>query len=103
MVIIVDIDNTICKTVPSDDGKLEYEKSEPIYENIEKINKKYDEGNTIIYWTARGSLRPKSSGYFHLTLSQLREWGCKFHELRMGKPYYDLIICDKSKRIEEIL
>ena len=27
--------------------------------------------------------------------------GCKFHELRMGKPYYDLFIDDKNINSEE--
>jgi len=31
------------------------------------------------------------------------EWGCKFHYLEMGnKPSFDLLIDDKTKRIEEI-
>ena len=24
------------------------------------------------------------------------QWGAKFHELRMGKPSFDVYICDKS-------
>ena len=37
------------------------------------------------------------------TKQQLDEWGCKYHELSVGvKPPYDLLICDKTKRIEEI-
>ena len=51
MIIFVDIDETICNT-PEDRN---YSKSVPINKNIEKINKLYDEGNTIVYWTARGS------------------------------------------------
>ena len=35
--------------------------------------------------------------------SQLKEWGCKYTELKKEKkPHYNLFICDKSKRIEEI-
>jgi hypothetical protein len=34
--------------------------------------------------------------WFNVTLKQLKEWGCKFHELKMGKPYYDLFIDDKN-------
>jgi hypothetical protein len=38
-----------------------------------------------------------------LTLYQLNAWEAKFHYLIVGeKPAYDLIICDKSRRIEEI-
>ena len=94
--IYVDIDETICTTPNS----RHYSDSEPIMENIEKINKLYDEGNTIVYWTARGS-RTKINWY-DLTKKQLDEWGVKYHELFVDKPYYDLFIDDKTLRIEEI-
>ena len=65
------------------------------------INKLYEEGNHITYWTARGST--SKNDYYKLTKKQLVDWGCKYHELRTGeKPYYDLLICDKTKGIEEI-
>lgn len=95
-IIYVDIDETICMT--SKDRR--YENATPIYKNIEKINKLYDEGNTIVYWTARGSR--KQINWYDLTYNQLIEWGAKFHELRVDKPYYDLFIDDKTKRIEEL-
>jgi len=95
-VIYVDIDETICET--SKDRK--YENASPIYKNIEKINQLYDEGHTIVYWTARGSR--KQIDWYDLTYKQLNEWGVKFHELRVDKPYYDLFIDDKTIRIEEI-
>lgn len=89
MLIYVDIDNTIFKTESTD-----YTKSEPIKERINKINKLYDEGNTIIYWTARGSV----TGIDHseLTTNQFKEWGVKYHDLKFGKPPYDLFIDDKN-------
>jgi hypothetical protein len=96
MKIYVDIDNNICSTEGSD-----YPNSTPRYDQIKKINKLYDEGNQIIYWTARGG----NSGidWLDLTADQLDEWGCLYHELSVGnKPSYDLLICDKTKRIEEI-
>ena len=31
----------------------------------------------------------------HKALEQLNKWGAKFHELKMGKPAYDLFIDDK--------
>ena len=38
-----------------------------------------------------------------LSNKQLTEWGCLYHEVIMNnKPSYDLLICDKTKRIEEI-
>ena len=92
MIIYVDIDDTICYY--ENDNKLNYDKAIPYNNRIEKINKLYEEGNTIIYWTARGS--KTGINWFNITLKQLNLWKCKFHELRMGKPYYDLFIDDKN-------
>jgi hypothetical protein len=79
---------------------LQVQYAKPIKKNIEKINKLYDEGNTIVYWTARGSRT--NINWYDLTNAQLDEWGAKHHELRVDKPYYDLFIDDKNMRIEEI-
>ncbi|MDC6466076.1 hypothetical protein PQZ36_00770 [Flavobacteriaceae bacterium] len=96
MKIYVDIDNTICKTLSTD-----YSGAVPIKKNIKKINALYEKGHEIIYWTARGSVT--KINHFDLTLNQLKKWNCKFHSLSVGeKPYYDLLICDKTKRIEEL-
>jgi histidinol phosphatase-like enzyme len=101
-VIYVDIDETICHRETSVDFGTthDYSKAKPIPENIEKINKFYDEGHTIVYWTARGSR--KQIDWFDLTAKQLSEWGAKYHELKTDKPFYDLFIEDKSLRIEEL-
>ena len=68
MNIFVDIDETICNTRRDRD----YSKSTPIDEHIQKINKLYDEGHHIVYWTARGS----GSGidWKDLTEKQLSAW-----------------------------
>lgn len=96
LVIYVDIDGTICHTQGSD-----YENSVPIPEHIDKINKLYDEGNEIVYYTARG--QRSDIDHTTLTTKQLYMWKCKYTKLIMNhKPVYDLFICDKSKRIEEI-
>jgi hypothetical protein len=96
MIIYVDIDETICFY----SGTREYGKASPCYENISKINDLYDQGHTIVYWTARGS----TSGidWTDLTKTQLDTWGAKYHELRCDKPYYDLFIEDRSIHIEKI-
>ena len=57
-------------------------------------------GNTIIYWTARGSTT--GANWVEFTNYQLNRWGCKYHELKVGKPHYDLWIDDKSKEIEKL-
>ena len=95
--VYVDIDETICFYK----GKRNYPNVVPHIENIAKINKLYDEGHEITYWTARGSY--SGIDYFEITKDQIEKWGCKYHYLSVGeKPNYDLLICDKTKRIEEI-
>ena len=97
MKIYVDIDETICFY----EGERHYPDAIPNMENIEKINKLYEEGHHIKYWTARGSVT--GIDWLETTTNQLKDWGCKHHELSVGeKPDYDLLICDKTKRIEEI-
>ena len=79
----------------------DYPHAIPIQENIDKINKLYDEGHHIKYWTARGYVT--GLDWYEVTENQLKKWGCKYHELSVGeKPAYDLLICDKTMRIEEI-
>lgn len=106
-VALVDIDETICFYKK----KRRYDLAEPNQDNIAKINKLYEEGWKIIYWTARGgSEKSKKDGkcYYEFTWQQLKRWGCKFHELSTGtkgnyiKPPSDIVIDDKAKRIEEI-
>ena len=101
-----DIDGTIC-TQSKRDYEHEvaptnhpYDKAVPWKKRIEKINKLYDEGHTIIYWTARGTVT--KIDWIELTRQQLYDWGCKCHDVRVGKPQYDLWIDDKSMRIEEV-
>ena len=90
MIIYVDIDETICETPDSRD----YTQSTPIRERIEKINSMYEQGHTVVYWTARGT----GSGldWRETTEKQFKDWGVLYHELRFGKPIYDLFIDDKN-------
>lgn len=97
MIIFVDIDDTICYR--ENKSKLDYSEAIPYPERIKKINQLYKDGNTIVYWTARGTVTQKN--WFQFTLNQLNEWGCNFHELRMGKPAYDLFIDDKNINSED--
>ena len=99
MIIYVDIDGTICTQDNMNDSSG-YNGAMPRQKQIDKINKLYDEGHTIIYWTARGTVT--QIDWTDLVKSQLTLWGCKYHDFRVGKPQYDLWIDDKSKRIEEI-
>lgn len=97
----IDIDGTICDK-PICRGDCNYETSIVKSERIAKINQLYDDGNYIIYLTARGMGRFKNSRilahreFYNLTYAQLKSWGCKFHELHMGKPSADYYIDDKG-------
>ena len=95
MIIYIDIDETICIT-PDD---RDYAKVTPITANIDKANKLYDEGNTIVYWTARGTL--SNIDWYDVTKNQLLLWNAKHNELILGKPYFDLYICDKSMNVKD--
>jgi hypothetical protein len=88
----IDIDGTICTISVND-----YSSAEPYTDRIEQLNCLYDEGNRLIYFTARGSL----SGLNHeeLTKKQLKEWGVKYHEILFGKPAADYYIDDKATDI----
>lgn len=53
MIVYIDVDETVCE-IPEEYGR-DYTKAIPIEGNIVKLNRYYDEGNTVIYWTARGT------------------------------------------------
>ena len=95
---VIDIDGTICDWERGRDYTL----ASPFPERIETINKLYDEGNTIKYFTARGMGRFKGNrdraveSFHAITESQLDRWGCKYHQLILGKPSGDIYIDDKG-------
>jgi capsule biosynthesis phosphatase len=98
MKYIIDIDGTICTSVSN--GK--YESASPIEDRIEKINKLYEDGHQIVYLTARGMGRYGDNAdlarkmFYELTANQLKQWGCKYHKLMLGKPSGDFYIDDKG-------
>ena len=99
---VFDIDGTICHNENSD-----YESSVPIQERIDKVNRLYDEGHTIIFQTARGMGRSKNSPafayakFFEFTQAQLKAWGVKYHSLFLGKPAGDIYVDDKGIKDED--
>jgi len=95
MKIFVDIDGVICNNTYGN-----YQQAEPIFENIKKINKKYDEGNEIVLWTARGTTT--GINWKELTKKQMEKWKVKYHSLSFKKPEYDIIIDDKAVNIEDL-
>lgn len=90
MIYRVDIDETIC--ISPDDRN--YANAIPIPQRIKHVNNLYDEGHTIIYWTARGAI--SGIDWREVTEKQFEKWGVKYHELHLDKPAYDLFIDDKN-------
>ncbi len=94
-IIYVDIDDTICRyDNEGEKNNLDYSKAIPIQKNIDIVNKLYDDGNQITYYTARGALT--KTDWTELTANQLNKWGCKFHNLRLDKPFFDILIDDRA-------
>lgn len=96
MIIYIDIDDTICLSP----NKPDYTESYPITENIKIANALYDSGHNIVYWTARGTV--SGIDWSDITKKQFESWGVKYHELKFGKPNYDLFIDDKNLNTNDI-
>ena len=79
MVFLIDIDGTICDDIKNEESHL-YPSAKPIIGSRDIINKWYDEGHTVTFFTARESKDRL------VTLSWLYENGFKFHGLVMDKP-----------------
>jgi hypothetical protein len=99
VIIFVDIDGTICRAeYPF------YELAEPIPDRISYINRLFAEGNRITYYTARGSAATSpehKEKIKELTLRQLESWGCLFHELRLDKPLFHLLLDDRAENADK--
>lgn len=85
----IDIDGTICTNTDGD-----YQNAKPYQERINQINNLFNEGNKIIYFTARGSTT--GIDWEEFTSNQLNSWGALHHELILKKPFADYYIDDKS-------
>ena len=102
MTYVIDIDGTICTQCDSD-----YEKAHPIDDRIRYFNGLYEDGNKIVYHTARGMGRFNNDQkkandlLYELTKKQLDSWGVKYHQLFLGKPAGDYYIDDKGVNDED--
>ena len=100
---VFDIDGTVCTLVDNS----EYKNAKPCKHRIEKINTLHDQGNKIIFYTARGMGRYNNNmfaaydEFYSLTIKQLKDWNIKFDNLFMGKPSGDIYIDDKGVKDED--
>lgn len=85
---IFDIDGTICSQ------EKDYTDAKPYMDMILLANSLYDQGNTIVYYTARGT--ETGIDWSDITVQQLSDWGVKYHDLKFGKPAADVYVDDKG-------
>lgn len=88
---VIDIDDTICYY---DEKTLDYMLAKPKLDRIKYINQLYDNGNEIVFQTARGF--KTGIDWREVTENQFREWGVKYDELYFNKSYGDIYIDDKA-------
>ena len=100
MIYVFDIDGTICTKAV----EFDYDGSRPLKDRIALVNKLYENGNTIIFQTARGMGRFENDAqkaietFYDMTAAQLDAWGVKYHQLFLGKPAGDIYVDDKGVR-----
>ncbi|HXG95084.1 MAG TPA: methyltransferase domain-containing protein [Blastocatellia bacterium] len=88
MRLLIDIDGTLLTQQKPGD----YHLSKPLPGAVEAINKLYDAGHQVVFYTSR------NFRYMLQTHEQLREFGFRYHHLEFGKPHADLIIDDRAIR-----
>ncbi len=80
------MDGTIC----SEERQFSRCLATPKENAVETINKLYDDGNTIIIYSAR------TWAEYEMTTEWLKKHNVKYHQLFMGKPVGDVWIDDRA-------
>ena len=90
MQLIIDLDGTICTEEKT------YSRSLAIPQKgaIDSINQLYEQGHTIIIYSARTWME------YEMTVAWLKNNEVKYHQLIMGKPIGDYWIDDRAIRFE---
>ncbi len=76
---LIDIDGTICEDIPNEEPERMITVV-PYPDALDVINKWFEEGHIITYWTSR------TEEHREITEEWLRKFGFKYHHLLMGKP-----------------
>ena len=76
---LIDIDGTICEDIPNEEPERMLT-AELFPDALEILNKWYDEGHQICFFTSRTEI------HRDYTERWLRQHGFKYHSLLMGKP-----------------
>ena len=88
MVIMIDIDGTIC----TEERPLDRPLAKPLPGAVKAVNRMVDEGNIVVFWTGRGW------DQYRVTKHWLDEHGFRYAQLLMGKPIANLIIDDRARQ-----
>jgi len=86
MQLIIDLDGTICTEEKTFSRAL----AKPLEGAVEKINRLFELGHTIIIYTARTWME------YEMTAHWLQKHEIKYHQLMMGKPIGDYWIDDRA-------
>ncbi|MCC7701846.1 HAD hydrolase family protein [Janthinobacterium sp. GW460P] len=86
MQIIIDMDGTIC----TEEKTYSRSMAKPLDNAVESVNNLYDEGHTIIIYSARTWME------YEMTVDWLSRYGFKYHQLMLGKPIGDVWIDDRA-------
>lgn len=78
-IFLIDIDGTVSDDIKNEDSHL-FATAKVIEGSLEQVNKWYDEGNYVAFFTAREEKDRE------VTKTWLDENGFKYHGLLMGKP-----------------
>jgi len=76
---LIDIDGTITDDVPNEQPD-KMSTVLPYYDSLDIINKWYDEGHIITFFSSRTEVHRK------VTEAWLKQYGFKYHNLLLGKP-----------------
>lgn len=90
MQIIIDLDGTIC----TEEKIFSRALAKPLPNAAEYINKLYDQGHTIIIYSARTWME------FEMTTDWLKKNNIKYHQLVLGKPIGDVWIDDRALQFD---
>lgn len=103
MRIFVDLDHTLCFPDESyGQNRDKYRFAAPNEAIISRVNTWYRQGHEIVIYTARrmkthnGDVARVKEDVGQLTRNWLAEHKVLYDELMFGKPYYDMLIDDKT-------
>ena len=91
--LVIDIDGTLIK---SEYVNGEYLNPSPIIDEITRLNDLYRQGWIIILWSGRSWI------HYEITVSQLKNFGIKYHTLLLGKPIGIYIDADAKTTLKDI-